>query len=252
MLAISTPEGIVFSYLLAGPSSRFLAWLIDVLCIAALVAAAVSLIEGFALVAEDLAGAVLIASYFLISIGYGIATEWWWRGQTVGKKLFQLRVIDAHGLRLQPAQIVIRNLLRFIDSLPAFYLVGGLACMITNRCQRLGDLAAGTVVVRIPKLAEPDLEQIMAGKYNSFREHPHLEARLRQKVSAAEASVILRALLRRDELDSDARAELFRDLATHFRSIASFPEDLTHGLTDEQYVRNVADSVFRKVRDARQ
>src|SRR2546428_4892968 len=157
------------------------------------------------LISLDFARAVLVLAVFVIQIGYGIVCEWFWRGQTIGKRLLRLRVMDAQGLRLQFSQIVIRNLLRFVDLLPAFYLVGGIACLISRRAQRLGDFAANTIVVRNPKVKEPDLDQLLAGKYNSLRQYTHLSARLRQRVSPTEARVALQALLRRDELD--ARSE---------------------------------------------
>ena len=184
-------------------------------------------------------------AYFVVSIGYGAATEWYWRGQTVGKRLLHLRVMDEQGLRLQPSQIVVRNVLRAIDMLPAFYLVGGVACLISPRAQRLGDFAANTIVVRHPELLEPDIDQLLTGKFNSFRDYPHLAARLRQRVSPQEAGIALRALLRRDELDPGARVELFGEIAAHFRAIVEFPEEATFGLTDEQYVRNAAEVIFR-------
>src|SRR5206468_9747860 len=96
-------------------------------------------------------------SYFVVSIGYTITCEWSWRGQTLGKRLLRLRVVDAEGLRLQFNQVVTRNLLRFVDSLPIFYFVGGVVCWFSPKCQRLGDIAANTVVICYPRIAEPDL-----------------------------------------------------------------------------------------------
>ena len=90
--------------------------------------------------------------------------------------LTRLRVMDADGLRLQFHQILMRNLVRFADLLPGCYLVGGVACLLTQKAQRLGDLAAGTVVVHHRKPAEPDLEKLLGNKYNSLRTHPHLAA----------------------------------------------------------------------------
>ena len=127
----------------------------------------------FNLISLDLSRAVAIVAYFAAQIGYGLFCEWLWRGQTIGKRLLRLRVVDAYGLRLQFSQIVIRNLLRFVDMLPAFYLVGGLAALINARTQRLGDLAANTVVIRSPQITQPDLAQVLAGKFNSLRQHPH-------------------------------------------------------------------------------
>ncbi len=244
-LLIRTPEGIVFSQLLAGPVSRFLAWFMDLLCILGALLFVSQIIVLLQLVSQSIAGAVYVLSYFIISIGYGIACEWLWRGQTVGKKLFRLRVVDAEGLRLQFNQIVTRNLLRFVDSLPVFYFVGGLVCWFSPKAQRLGDIAANTIVIRIPRLAEPDLGQLLAGKYNSLRQYPHLVARLRQRVLPAEAAVAVQALLRREHIDPIARIELFASLAAYFQAKIQFPPEATDGITDEQYLRNIVDVIYQ-------
>src|SRR5262249_58768067 len=62
--------------------------------------------------------------------------EWYWRGQTVGKRMLRLRVVDRQGLRLQPSQIITRNLLRFVDGLPAFYMLGGLTSLLNRQIGR--------------------------------------------------------------------------------------------------------------------
>ena len=245
LLLIRTPEGIVFSQLLAGPMSRFLACFIDLACIGAVSSILSTLLSILAIISLDFARALAMLLVFAFAMGYGIAMEWRWRGQTIGKRLLRLRVVDAHGLKLQFSQIVIRNLLRFIDMMPLFYLVGGVACILSRKGQRLGDFAANTVVVRNPKISQPDIDQLLAGKFNSLRQFAHLEARLRQRVSASEASLAMQAVLRRDELDPVARVELFHDLADHFRAKVDFPSEATDGTTDEQYIRNVLDIVYR-------
>jgi uncharacterized RDD family membrane protein YckC len=244
-LTIRTPEGVVFALPLASPVTRFLAWAIDMACISAVMSILGIALHLLDLISLDFSRAIFILAYFAVQIGYGLFCEWLWRGQTIGKRLLRLRVVDAHGLRLQFSQIVIRNLLRFVDMLPAFYLVGGLATLINSRTQRLGDLAANTVVIRSPQIEQPDLEQVLTGKFNSLRSHPHLEARLRQKISPMEASLALQAILRRDEFEPRARAELFARLGEHFRSLVEFPPDVVEHITDEQYLRNVVDIVFR-------
>jgi uncharacterized RDD family membrane protein YckC len=248
-LRIRTPEGIAFSYPLAGPVIRCLAWTMDLLVIAVLSQGLSTLGRIAGIVGEDFATAVSTIGFFVVSIGYSIATEWAWRGQTLGKRLLKLRVMDAQGLRLQWNQVLMRNLLRFVDMLPACYLVGGLACLCDRRARRLGDLAANTVVVHLPRHAEPDLDQLLAGKFNSLRQHPHLEARLRQRVSPEEARLALQSLVRRDELDPAARVQLFAELAEHFKSLVAFPPETAEAMSDEQYVRNVVDILFR-TRDA--
>lgn len=244
-LKIRTPEGIAFSFALAGPVVRCLAWIVDFFVIAGSTKVILLLGQLAGFISPDIAQAMMVLGYFVFSIGYGVLLEWMWRGQTIGKRLLRLRVMDAQGLRLQFHQVLLRNLLRFVDSLPALYLVGGLASFFSRRAQRLGDLAANTVVVYNPKPAEPDLDQLLAGKFNSLRQHPHLEARLRQRVSPDEARLALQALVRRDELDPAARVALFSELAEHFKSLVTFPAEIVEAMPDEQYIRNVVDILFR-------
>lgn len=244
-LIIRTPEGIVFSFLLASPVTRFLAYTVDLACIAALTALARIVISLLEVVNLDFGAAIGVLIFFVLQIGYGMTCEWWWRGQTIGKRMLHLRVMDAQGLRVQFSQIAIRNLLRVVDMLPAFYLLGGVVAWFSPKTQRLGDLAASTIVIRTPKIEQPDLEQVAPGKFNSLRQHPHLEARLRQKISPVEARLALQALLRRDEFEPASRAELFARLGTHFRALVEFPPEAVEGITDEQYLRNVVDVVFR-------
>jgi hypothetical protein len=100
-------------------------------------------------------------------------------------------------------------------------------------------------VIRSPKIHEPDLDQLLSGKFNSLRQYPHLAARLRQNVSQGEANIALQALLRRDEFEPVARVEMFSDLAAYFRTRVEFPAEATDGVADEQYIRNVVDVLYR-------
>jgi uncharacterized RDD family membrane protein YckC len=214
---IRTPEGIAFSFLLASPITRFLAYVVDLACLAALAMVVRIFMNLLAVVSTDFGGAASVLVFFVLQIGYGLTCEWCWRGQTVGKRLLRLRVMDAQGLRVQFSQIAIRNLLRAVDMIPAFYLLGGIVAWFSPKSQRLGDLAASTIVIRTPKIEQPDLDQVAPGKFNSLRQHPHLEARLRQKISPIEARLALQ----------------------------EFPPDAVEGISDEQYLRNVVDVVFR-------
>ncbi|MBV9127305.1 MAG: RDD family protein [Verrucomicrobia bacterium] len=246
-LLIRLPEGVTFALQLAGPVTRFLAWVVDLLA----TMVALQLIGYFVLpllvLGEDFATAVRVFLFFAVPIVYGIAFEWLWRGQTPGKRALRLRVVDAGGLRLRFHQVFLRNILRAVDLLPGFYLLGGACCALNRRAQRLGDLAADTVVVRTARPAVPDLAQLMAGKYNSLRAHPALAARLRNRIPPTEASLALQALLRRETLDAQARVHLFATLAARFRSAgAPWPEEFADGaLADEQLVRNCVDVLFR-------
>jgi uncharacterized RDD family membrane protein YckC len=250
-LQIQTPEGVVFSLTTAGVFSRFLAWTIDgtvVIAASSLIGTATAFI---ALISPDFAQALFVILYAVFSVGYGIFTEWRWRGQSLGKRIMRLRVMDASGLKLQFSQIIIRNLLRPVDLLPALYLLGGMFLYWSQRGQRLGDLAANTVVIAIPETKILDLHQIEESKYNSFRDYPHLEARLRQSVQPAEAALALDAVLRRDEILPEARIEVFRELAAHLRGLVPFEDKIDETITDEQFVRNAVASIYRNSRSTR-
>jgi uncharacterized RDD family membrane protein YckC len=238
-LRIETPEGVVFSFTLASPVARMLAWALDsaiALAVTQIVSKAIGTLGSWS---ADWSAAMAAIAYFVISTGYTIALEWRWRGQTVGKRLFRLRVVDAQGLRLHFYQVALRNLLRAIDMLPLCYLVGGAAALLSDKGQRLGDLAANTIVLRESTATQPDLEQIAPSKYNSLAAYPHLAARLRSRTDPEAAVLAVRALLQRDRYEADARVALFADLAGYFREVVAYPEEAVEGLTDEQYVRSV-------------
>jgi uncharacterized RDD family membrane protein YckC len=86
-----------------------------------------------------------------------------WGGQTIGKRVLGLRVMDERALKLRPSQVILRNLLRAVDFMPGFYALGGAVSFFSARAQRLGDLAAGTVVVRTNKSTPPDVAGVLAG-----------------------------------------------------------------------------------------
>jgi uncharacterized RDD family membrane protein YckC len=243
-LSIATPEGVVFSYQLATPVSRALAWMVDAAAIASAsyLLSSVSRVAGF--LSPDFAGSLAAILYFVISVGYGIVLEWRWRGQTLGKRIFGLRVIDVQGLRLRFPQIVLRNLLRPIDSLPVFYLVGGITAFSTRLGQRLGDLAANTVVARERYWEAPNLDLIAPARYNSLLDYPRLVGRLRSLANPEAVALALRASAQRDNYSPLARLELFADLAAYFHSLVKFPEAALEGLSDEQFVRTALGAIY--------
>lgn len=247
-LTIRTPEGVTFNLVLAGPISRSLAWLLDAVAIAAAAMVLMSVLSALGKLSADISAAIFLVAMFVVNLGYAMVLEWFWSGQTLGKRLLGLRVMDVRGLRLQPYQIIIRNLLRVVDSLPAAYLLGGLTSMFSRYAQRLGDLAGNTIVIRERRVVEPDLDIILEKVYyNSLRDYPHLAARLRQQAAPEEAELALQALMRRDALTPEAQVVLFGELAAHFRQKVTFPQEALEGVSDEQYVRNVVDVLFKAV-----
>jgi uncharacterized RDD family membrane protein YckC len=251
-LKIRTPEGIEFGLPLAGPISRMLALTVDMLVVLTAAEVARRILAPLGFFGKDFSDAIRILVYFVVSLAYMMVAEWAWRGQTVGKRLLRLRVVDAAGLRLEPSQVIVRNLMRLVDGLPALYLLGGITCLASRNRQRLGDLAAGTAVIRSPKLARPDMDQLLGGKYNSLAEIRHLAARLRQKVRPEVGSIAMEALLRRNEIEPGARLELFGDLAGYFRGLVEYPPEVVEQLSDEQYVRNVVEVLFKEVANSQQ
>jgi uncharacterized RDD family membrane protein YckC len=243
-LTIETPEGVIFSFELATPVTRALAWAVDMLAIGGINYFLGKLLDSVARFNRDWFTAVEIVLYFAISIGYGIVLEWRWRGQTIGKRLLGLRVTDAQGLRLQFPQVVLRNVFRVVDMLPLTYLVGGPVALLTRYCQRLGDLAANTVVVHERRSEEPDLEQIAPAKYNTLLGWPHLAARLRAGADPEAVGIAVQAVAHRGGYEPAARVALFRDLADYFRDLARYPEPAIEGLTDEQFVRSVLRVIY--------
>ncbi len=250
-LEIETPEGVRFSLLLACPMVRFVAWLLDVSIVFGVSQAGGRLLGAAGALSPDLAQAIYILLYFAISVGYGMVLEWLWRGQTIGKRLLRLRVMDEQGLHLRFSQVAIRNLMRTVDALPMFYLVGGVACMVSRNSRRLGDLAANTIVVRNPKLPHPDLAELLEGRFNSLLVYDHLARRLRQRASPEAAGLAIQALVRRDQFDAAARVEVFSQIARYFRSLVEFPEEAITQITDEQYVRNIVEILVGRTRRRR-
>ncbi len=245
-LKIQTPEGVEFALPLAGPVIRCVAWAFDLVVIVAVFQLGSQFLQLLSLISPDMSMALNVTLQFVTLVGYGIFFEWFWSGQTLGKRIMKLQVIDERGLTLRLNQIILRNLFRVLDSLPMFYMVGGLSCLFTARAQRLGDLAAGTLVVRRLEIVEPEIDELLEGDENSFQQYPRLEARLRQKVSPEEVRLALDAVLRRNELALKERLKVFKGLAEFFRAKVEFPEEVTHGLSDEQYVRNVVATLFHR------
>ena len=241
---IHTGDGVTFTLPLAGPVSRFLALAVDWAAISATVIAISTAFSYVPKVSDNIKSAILAVAFFVLTIGYSAILEWKLAGRTLGKRVVGLRVADINGFRLTFPQVLIRNLLRSVDSLPFFYLVGGSVMLLTRNMQRLGDLAAGTIVVRTNEAPLPQMPPGAATRTNSLKPYRTLTARLRQKVNPAAARIALEALKRRDQLDAESRLQLFAEIAADFRSLVEFPEEATLYLTDEQYLWNVVEILY--------
>jgi uncharacterized RDD family membrane protein YckC len=140
---VATPEGIELTLRLAGPVPRALAWSVDFLLRAALVLVVMMIASRFGRAGM---GVVLIAAFFV----EWLLPAWFeamWGGQTPGKRLFRLAVLNDDGTPVRWPGALTRNLLRAADFLPFLYGVGLITMLVNRDFKRLGDLAAGTVVV---------------------------------------------------------------------------------------------------------
>ncbi|HEY6803108.1 MAG TPA: RDD family protein [Pyrinomonadaceae bacterium] len=172
ILVIETPERVPLHFALASIGNRFLACAIDH-AIQVLTLIAVALI--FYLIASDSnienafssapkwVIALMIIILFLVLSGYFAFFEWIWKGQTPGKRWLKLRVLREDGRPITFWESSVRNLLRTFDMMPApFYSVGLISVFSTNRDQRVGDMVAGTVVVREREAEAPAFAQVFA------------------------------------------------------------------------------------------
>jgi len=251
-LTIATPEGVLFRLPLAGPASRLYAMLLDMVIVLGTVNGIGLLVYWIFSKAPGFGVMVITLAEFAIGFAYSAILEGFWNGQTIGKRLFHLRVIDQNGLPLRIEQAWVRNLMRVFDALPFAYLVGGISVLSSPLMQRFGDRVAGTLVVRQAPLALPGEEFWTRQKYNSFMDYPTIAMRLRRTATPELASLIQDALRRRNELAAYARREIYRELAAYLQSeICSFPDELVERLSDEQYLINTSGVLFGDQRASR-
>jgi uncharacterized RDD family membrane protein YckC len=147
---VGTPERVSFSYETANLGSRFVAQLVDLAALFAMLLGLLGVSIAVGVLTDDstVPTLIMLIGGFALVWGYFIVWEAVWSGQTPGKRVLRLRAVDVRGGPLSVGQALVRNLFRIVDFLPAYYLVGAVSVFVTRRNQRLGDLAAGTIVVR--------------------------------------------------------------------------------------------------------
>jgi len=229
VISTDTPEGVALNLTLAGVGSRFVAAFIDA-TIQGAAFIAIGIVVG---IAGDLAAVQVGATIagFLVFFGYDIAFETRASGRTPGKRASGLRVVERGGEPVGFRSSSVRNLLRVIDLLPGMYLVGITTILATKHNQRLGDLAAGTFVIRDVK-AIPAITPVAPAE--SFRRvTADWDVSM---VRAEDLALIRRFLERRDGLLAGARERVANDLATRLRPSVAGTAD---GLTAEAFLEAV-------------
>jgi uncharacterized RDD family membrane protein YckC len=215
-MGIETPEHVQLTYELAGFGSRFLAALMDqILQWAAFAILMIALAE-LAQLMPGVAGSnkvplvALITGSTFIFLGYYVLFEMIWNGQTPGKRAAGIRVLRDDGTPITMTESLLRNTIRVIDFLPVFYGVGMIFVLSSERNKRLGDIAAGTVVIK-ERLAEelPLAPPTGIGQTEQMAVLVPLLARMTSREEAA----VEQFMERRDELALDVRVRLASKLA---------------------------------------
>ena len=231
---IATPEGVDLELLLAGVGSRFTSAIVDFLIQMALLTAFAILTLGLgAFGGSGLGIAVFTILAFLLFAGYDIVFEVWASGRTPGKRLNGLRVVRVDGSPVTFLISAARNLLRLVDILPTGYLIGIVSILVTSKNQRLGDVAAGTLVVR-ERTAAP----APAPRAQTAAATPVDAAVWDVSAVTVEELVAVRAFLaRRQQLTYEARAQLAQELAGALRQkVAGVPD----GVDGEPFLEQLA------------
>ncbi len=232
VLVVETPEQTRLEYPLAGVGSRFVALAIDTLLqlFAGIVLVAIALLftvtgslggrmESFA--GGPWAVAILTLFWFVVQFGYYAGFESAWGGQTPGKRKMGLRVIKRSGRPIEPHEALTRNLMRMIDVLPVGYGVGILSVLFSPSRQRLGDLAAGTVVVHERTYDVAPFDWSLEPSATAPG-HACLEVLTREELVAVETFLQRRTA---PELQPEVREQLAGDLAARIAARLGTPPE---------------------------
>lgn len=224
-VTVPTPEGVDLDLVVAGLGSRFMSSLVDTTLQLVVL---VPCLLGAVAVGGNGGPAVAAAALLLVAVAMPAAFDAFGAGRTPGRRLTGLRLVMADGSTVALVPAAVRNVVRLVDFLPALYSVGALAVLATPRHQRLGDLAAGTLVVRAAT-ARPGRGLVVPG---SNRPDPVGTPELAPStagwdvtgVTGADESVVRAFLARRHGLDPAARTRVAGDLARRLEPVVVGPD----------------------------
>jgi uncharacterized RDD family membrane protein YckC len=209
---IATPEGVELELVLAGLASRFMAEIVD----AALILLIAGAMIAVAAIAGGTAGLVILSvavgGLMLISVVFHVAFEVRAAGRTPGKRLNGLRVVMDGGGPVGVRASAVRNLIRLLEGPPLLYAPAIVSILATRRNQRLGDLAAGTLVVREPRAPRRRRREASADELHAITGVRFAEWDV-SAITQEELAAVRSFLVRRPSFTPDARRGLARDLA---------------------------------------
>jgi len=229
-LTIDTPEQTALDFAVAGIGSRFLALAIDTLIqilVGFVAGIAGSILIGLLVASSPRSSlwtaAVLVVFYFLLYFGYFAFFEIIWNGQTPGKRKIGIRVIKDSGRPLTAAESIGRNLLRIVDWLPLFYAVGMVCAVLTKENKRLGDLVAGSLVVREAAFSDLKPAWQAAPVAPSGNAWPPMGA---DRLTVEEASLIDSYLSRRSSLEPYVQFRMADEILNRLKPKLTIPADI--------------------------
>jgi uncharacterized RDD family membrane protein YckC len=211
---ILTPEHVRLRLVPAGLGARFWAWLVDQL----LLLAATIIIQQVVVLflPQGIAFSVTMTVYFAGSIAYMIHGETRCNGQTLGKRVAGIRVVDSRGLPLTVQQSFLRNIARVVDSVPLAYGFGALICLLDPLGRRGGDIIADTLVISEARPWAIQSRIAEARRFNSLRT-PAVLQRVRHRVGLEERELLLSLCLRRERLPAQVRFDLMEEVGAYYR-----------------------------------
>lgn len=220
---IATPEGLDVDLVVAGLGSRFIGFLVDIVLQSLLILALTLGLGSFGNIGA--AGATI--GIFVVSLLYPVLFETFDDGRSPGKRLAGLRVVNLDGTRITFLTSAVRNALRVIDALPGTFTVGIVAIVMTARHQRVGDLAAGTIVVRHEKVAtRPATGPAPIDPFARLTLPPGATTWDVSAITTDELAAVRSFLERRLDLTPPARIQVATELASRLAGkVAGVPMD---------------------------
>ena len=235
-----TPEAVQLHADVAGVGSRTIALVVDTFLqgMVLLPVLFVSLGDGLGDTGEAVVIGIIV---FFVLWFYFPAFEWLWRGQTPGKRFQGIRVVRTDGQPVGLAPVLVRNLIRIVDVILLPFLAV-ISMVVTRRSQRLGDLAAGTMVVRERALPAPS---VLSFGVSNAAPSSMLDT---SGMTERDYTVLRTFLARRATLDWKARQQLAASLAARVRAqLRERPGETS--LTDEQLIEAAAQSYRARFTD---
>jgi uncharacterized RDD family membrane protein YckC len=235
---VVTPEAVALELDVAGVGSRGIAIAIDMMIQGAIFLAIVFVLAVLR-VGDTVATVVLLVSVPVVFWGYFFVFEGLWHGRTPGKRTQRLRATRVDGQPMSGAQMFVRNLVRIVDFLPTYYVIGVVSIVVTRRSQRLGDLAGGTLVIREAKQVVPQASAAVPPPPVAVSGGARIDV---SGMTEAHYQLVRSYFERRDRLDPAARTQLAGDIVRAISPVVRSAE----WLPDEAFLDATAAAYRRR------